>query len=126
MKHTNYIRIFIGVVSTMALILIFVSQHFDVARLFEIENKTSGFLINRTIRFILNDLFSIGLIYALFASRKHVVFAFIVQICGLVFFLLPYFVIKIYLPSYNGPLVNFLHRIILNPLLMMLLIPAFY
>jgi exosortase F-associated protein len=126
MQHINYIRLLTGIICAVALVCIFISQHFDVAALLHVQSKTAAFLVNRTIRFLLNDFFSIGLIYALFGSRQHVVFAFVVQLTGLFLFLLPYFVIKIYLPTYNGPLINFLHRIILNPLLMMLLIPAFY
>ncbi|MFN4947014.1 MAG: exosortase F system-associated membrane protein, partial [Chryseotalea sp.] len=79
-----------------------------------------------TARFIANDFLAIGLVYALFPERKYVLFAFWVQLAGLVFLLLPYFLLKLHYPSYNGPLINFLHRIILNPTLILLIIPAFY
>jgi exosortase F-associated protein len=68
----------------------------------------------------------LGLIYALFVQRKYIVFAFFVQLIGIICFLLPYFVLKVYWPSYNGPLISFLHRLIMNPTVLMLLIPAFY
>jgi exosortase F-associated protein len=84
------------------------------------------FIFNRTIRFLLNDVLAIGLLYALFRERKYVLFAIGVQIFGLFFVLIPYFIIKLGSPSYNGPLINFIHRLILNPLLILLLIPAFY
>jgi exosortase F-associated protein len=74
----------------------------------------------------LNDAFTIGLIYALFVEKKYVIFSLYVQLAGVVLFLLPYYVLKIYFPTYNGPLISFLHRLILNPVLLMLLIPAFY
>lgn len=75
---------------------------------------------------MVNDFLAIGLIYALFPEKKFVVFAFWVQLTGLIFLLLPYFLLKLQYPNYNGPLINFLHRIILNPTLILLLIPAFY
>lgn len=83
-------------------------------------------MINRTIRFLLNDLFALGLIYALFVQRKYLLFAIWVQLAGVFLFLIPYFIIKLNYPSYNGPLINYLHRLILNPTLLLLLIPAFY
>jgi exosortase F-associated protein len=117
----------IGVLCATGLVLVFLFQRFDTAHL--ISNSFShihAFLINRTIRFIINDALAIGLIYALFAERRFVVFALWVQLAGVVLFLLPYFVLKLYFPSYNGPLISYLHRLILNPTLLLLLIPAFY
>jgi exosortase F-associated protein len=119
-------RIVICVLSVAGLIAVFLFQQIDVAALIGVEVKSSRFLINRTIRFLLNDALALGLIYALFHERKYVIFALYVQVAGIFLFLLPYFVLKIYFPRYNGPLISFLHRIILNPTLLMLLIPAFY
>lgn len=120
-------RIAWGVFSVAGLIAVFLFQRVDVAAWVGFgETKLSHFLFNRTLRFLLNDALTIGLIYALFEERKYVIFAVYVQLTGLVFFLLPYFVLKLYFPSYNGPLISFLHRLVLNPTLLMLLIPAFY
>jgi exosortase F-associated protein len=120
-------RIVIGVLCSLGLLLVFLFQRVDVAGAIGLAQTNIGrFLVNRTIRFLINDALAIGLIYALFATRKYVIFAIYVQIFGVVAFLLPYFVLKIYFPSYNGPYLNFLHRLILNPTLLALLIPAFY
>ena len=120
-------RIVIGVLCCVGLLLVFLFQRIDVAGAMGMaQTNIARFLLNRTIRFLVNDALTIGLIYALFAKRKYVIFAFYVQIFGLVAFLIPYFVLKLYFPSYNGPYLNFLHRLILNPTLLMLLIPAFY
>lgn len=83
------------------------------------------FIAGRTTRFILNDLFMILLIYGIFQKKKYVIFAFYVQLAGIFFVLVPYLTIKYY-TSYNGPLISFLHRLVINPLLMLLLIPAFF
>src|SRR5688572_24045726 len=121
-----YTRIFIGFFCVAGLVFVFLFQRIDIAGYFGIESITQKFLINRSIRFIVNDGLAIGLIYALFQERKYVMFAIYVQLAGMVVFLFPYFILKIYFPSYNGPLISFLHRLVLNPTLLMLLIPAFY
>lgn len=83
------------------------------------------FVVERTFRFIINDLLMILLIYGVFQKKKYVIFAFYVQLAGVVLILIPYMIIK-YHTTYNGPLVSFMHRLIINPLLLLLLIPAFF
>ncbi|MEO1052806.1 MAG: hypothetical protein AAFX87_19380 [Bacteroidota bacterium] len=66
----------------------------------------------------------IMLIHGLFMRKEYTVFAFFVQLFGVVFLLVPYLVLK-----YNnfvalGPFVSDLHRLIVNPLLLILVIPA--
>jgi exosortase F-associated protein len=117
-------RLWIGFFAIVGLLLLFIFQKFNYAQVVGISSHLTQFIFNRTVRFFLNDSLAILLIYALFQERKYVLFAFWVQAIGFLFLLLPYFVIKIYLPDYNGPLLNFLHRIIVNPTLMLLLIPA--
>jgi exosortase F-associated protein len=119
-------RIIIGGICVIGLLCVFLFQRWDVGALMGIDSAINRFLINRTIRFLSNDAFTIGLIYALFVERKYVIFALYVQLVGLIVFLIPYFILKLYYPTYNGPLINYLHRLILNPTLLMLLIPAFY
>lgn len=85
----------------------------------------SLFVVERSTRFIINDLLMILLIYGLFLKRKYIIFAFYVQLAGVAFILVPYMIIK-YHTSYNGPLISFMHRLIINPLLLILLIPAFF
>ena len=119
-------RILIGILSIVGLVMVFLFQQFDVAGLIGLQEKLSRFYFNRTVRFLLNDALALGLIYSLFRERKYVIFALYVQIAGVIFILIPYFILKVYLPRYNGPLISFLHRLIMNPILLMLLIPAFY
>ena len=124
MKRT---RVVVGTLCVIGLLFVFLFQRIDLASLLSLaERPIDRFLINRTIRFLLNDALAVGLIYALFGERKYVVFSLYVQVAGIFLFLIPYFILKLYFPSYNGPLISFLHRLILNPTLLMLLIPAFY
>ncbi len=119
-------RLVTGLAAVCGLVAVYLFQRDITAwtRTLEIS-QFAAFATGRAIRFILNDVFTILLIYALFPKRKYVVFAIYTQLFGLLFILLPYLILKYYYPSYNGPLISFLHRLILNPLLLMLLIPAF-
>src|SRR5687768_12199092 len=122
-----YTRIFVGIFCVIGLVGVFLFQRVDIAGDLGIASEPiNKFLVNRSIRFLINDALAIWLIYALFCERKYVVFAVYVQVVGMVLFLFPYFLLKIYFPRYNGPLISFLHRLVLNPTLLMLLIPAFY
>jgi exosortase F-associated protein len=123
------LRLIIGLASVAGLLAIFVLQRYDFSHHIDFwisPTSLSKFIINRSVRFLVNDVCTIGLIYALFPYRKYVMFAISVQIAGVFLLLLPYFILKVYYPSYNGPMINFLHRLILNPVLLLLLIPAFY
>ncbi|MBT1688315.1 exosortase F system-associated membrane protein [Dawidia soli] len=120
-------RWLVGGVCATGLVLVFLFQRLDLAgSLHLVTAPVYKFLINRTVRFLLNDLLAIGLLYALFYERKYVIFALWTQLVGTALFLMPYFILKLYFPSYNGPLISYLHRLILNPTLLLLLIPAFY
>ena len=121
------VRWVVGVACVAGLMGVFLFQQINFAGLIWHEQKPMIiFFINRTIRFLLNDGLTIALIWALFNQRKYVLFSVWVQLFGFFFILIPYFVLKAYFPSYNGPLISFLHRLILNPTLLLLLIPAFY
>ncbi|HTE30245.1 MAG TPA: exosortase F system-associated protein [Chryseolinea sp.] len=124
MKVTRWI---VALLSIAGLLLVFLFQKIDVAAMLGVGAKgIDRFLVNRMIRFLINDALAVALIYALFVERKYVVFALYVQLVGVFLFLIPYFILKVYYPGYNGPLISFLHRLILNPTLLMLLIPALY
>lgn len=126
MQNQRNIRFLIGVLSVTGLVLVFLFQRTDIAGAVGVEQNMWKFVMNRSIRFMVNDVLAILLIYALFAERKYVLFAIGVQLFGLVFVLIPYFILKFNYPGYNGPLISFLHRLVLNPTLILLLIPAFY
>ena len=88
-------------------------------------SKFQLFAATKAIRFLLNDLLMILMIHGIFYKRNYTLFAFYVQLFGIIFILTPYLIIKYYHAVYNGPLISYLHRLVVNPLLMLLLIPAF-
>ncbi len=127
MQRREIVRWFIAAVSVAGLLATFLFQRADIAAfVFGGLPKTADFIVNRTIRFLVNDAFALGLIYALFPYKRYLRFAITVQIAGVVLILLPYFILKVCYPTYNGPMINFIHRLIINPILLLLLIPAFY
>lgn len=89
-------------------------------------NDPFAYTVNKIFRYLLNDLFGISIIYGLFGEKKYVRFAFYVLLFGL-FILLPIYLTIFFLqPEGFTSMLGHLHRIVLNPVLMMLLIPAFY
>lgn len=121
------------IVAFISLLLVFLFQrisYFDAfTSMLNLDASPSNFFVfsfNKTLRFVINDLLTILIIYALFYERKYVLIAFGVQLIGL-FILLPlYLLFKYHYPGYNGPMINFLHRLTLNPILLMMLIPLFF
>ena len=123
---TTYKRWSLGILSIIGLLSVYLFQHADVASWLNVSDSTIKFLVNKSLRFLINDAMMIVLIYALFYHKKYVYFALWVQLAGVVFILLPYFLLKLVFHTGNGPLVSFLHRLVINPTLLLLLIPAFY
>tara|TARA_R110002096_G_scaffold403945_1_gene601607 strand:+ start:183 stop:629 length:447 start_codon:yes stop_codon:yes gene_type:complete len=88
--------------------------------------KTLPFTVNKVVRYLLNDLFSIAIIYGLFYEKKYARFAMYVMFFGL-FVLVPVYIF-LFLNQFEGfsSMLSHLHRVVMNPVLMMLLIPAFF
>jgi len=121
-----YIRWAAGAVSVVGLMGVFLFQRDLSASFLEQTSPISSFMVNRAIRYVANDLFATLLVLALFGKKKYVMIAICVQLLGLVLILMPYAVLKMYYPGYNGPLISFFHRLVLNPTLIYLLIFFFW
>jgi len=96
---------------------------------FEINHPNIVFIVNRAVRLIINDGACMLLIWGLFKETKYLKAAFLVFTIELLIILPIYFLIKLNLegPSeLSSPLLSQIHRIIVNPLLMVILIIAFY
>ncbi len=122
------LRVFLAVFSLAGLMVVFLFQQYDYSQWFWWTNfeGTPRFIVNRLARFLINDLLMVLLIFSIFFERKYVIMAFIVQAGGLVLILTPYLLMQVYLPHIGGPMVSYLHRLTVNPLLMLVLIPAFW
>ena len=88
-----------------------------------------SFSFNRTLRLLLNDFFMLLLLAGWFQSRSVLQLAFTIQLIDF-FVLLPvYLLVKLNLEGdieISSPLLSQFHRLIVNPTLMILLIPAVY
>lgn len=81
---------------------------------------------NKLMRYLINDLAALALLWVIFQRRDFVQFAFWVLLFGLLFLLPLYFIGFFYFADRLGITLSYLHRLVMNPTLMMLLIPLFY
>jgi exosortase F-associated protein len=110
----------------VGLTLTFIFQRNDYSQIFSGINTESGkFIFNRTIRFLLNDNLMLLLIFGIFFKKSYLRFAFMVEVFGFCFLLLPYFILRYY-TDIDHMYISFIHRLIVNPTLMILLVPALY
>lgn len=127
------------VLITGALIIlaaVYLQQRFNYAGLInyilpqvlEISQANTVFIVNKTVRLILNDLACFMLIIALFPGKVYMKAALYLFLLELFVILPVYFLIKLNLegPSeISSPLLSQIHRLIVNPLLMFLLMIGF-
>lgn len=86
------------------------------------------FVANRAVRLILNDFACFLLIYAIFKEYKYVRLAFLVFLVEFFLILPLYLLLKLSLEGdseISTPLLSLIHRLIVNPTLMFLLIAGF-
>ena len=88
--------------------------------------ETTKYVFSKLFRFLLNDSLAILIIYGFFGPGKYVKFAAYILLFGLVVLLPLYLVLVVFFYPETYSFLNHLHRLVLNPVLMMLLIPAFY
>ena len=122
------VRISMVAFAMIALFLIYLFQGLNYVQGFNLS-PNSTFVANRTIRLILNDSLCMVLIAALFQKRSYLRLAGIIFMIELLIILPAYLLIKLSLegPSeISSPLLSPIHRMIVNPLLMIILIGAFY
>ena len=123
-------RILYSTLAVTTLVALYLFQRFNYAEIISLSfSANTQFIINKTIRFIFNDLAVILLIYAIFNNRGLLKIAFSIQLLELLLILPLYFYIKLSLEGpteLSSPLLSFVHRIVVNPIIMLLLIPAFW
>jgi len=94
-----------------------------------VDHPHVAFAFNKTLRLLVNDLLCMVLIVAIFRERKYLRVAFGVFLFEL-FLLLPlYLWIKLRWEGdseISSPLLSPVHRLIINPMLMLILMVGFY
>ena len=112
-------------VALVGLSLVYFFQQFNYAALLGNYHPYTEFVINKTVRYLLNDNLCILIIYALYYKRTYTLMGFYVELFGLVVLLPFYFILKLSLEGeteLSSPMLSFIHRLIINPTLMILLI----
>lgn len=83
-------------------------------------------LVNILVRYILNSVVSIAIIYVLYKNIKLVWFSFKIYSIAFVFFSLCLIIILKFNEGSNYLLLFYVRRFLIQPILVLLLIPAFY
>ena len=127
LKH-KWTRWVIGGLAVTALAMTYIFQRYDFSALAGSYSPNGKFIINRLVRFILNDSACLLLIMAVFNKATYLRLSTWVFAAEL-FILLPlYFLVKLTLEGgseISSPLLSQFHRMIVNPLLMIVLMMGF-
>ena len=87
------------------------------------------FIFNKFLRLTINDTACLLMIYAIFYDKKYVKVGGMIQLIEMFVILPIYFVIKLTVEGdseISSPLLSQIHRLIINPVLMVLLMIGFY
>lgn len=87
------------------------------------ESK-QGYLFNRALRFAWNEVMGLLAIATLFRQKKYINFSIVYFLVGLFVLLPAYLVFNEYIPQ--SPVTALFHRLTFNPVIILLLIPAFF
>lgn len=135
LKKFSTLRVFSILTAITALITIYMFQRYNyangIAAIFGsgIISENAEFIVNRTIRLCVNDLAVILLLFSFFNDRNLLKVAFLIQLFEMLIILPIYFYFKLQFegPSeISSPLLSFVHRIVVNPIILLLLIPAYW
>jgi len=117
----------------LGLLLVFVFQRVDYLSIFTVgeaqRNLEASFVVNRAVRLILNDALCLLLIANIFQRADYNRLAWRVFLVELLLVLPIYLFVKLKLEGpteISSPLLQPIHRMIVNPLLMIILMGALY
>ena len=125
-------RLLMIVVAILGLALVYLFQNLDLLSLICPDcsfHPYTHFALRKFVRVLLNDTFMLLLIYALFMDPAVTRIAWYVQLIDTLILLPLYLIIKL---TFEGdgeisiPLLSQFHRLIVNPTLMLLVIPAVF
>ncbi len=129
LPHKFWVRTALFLTGIVILGFVYIFQRINLAGVLGDFRPNVIFIINRTIRLILNDLACFLIILALFKDRKYLKIAFLVFLVELLIILPAYLIIKLTIEGdseISSPLLSQVHRLIVNPMLMILLIAGFF
>jgi exosortase F-associated protein len=123
------IRVCLALTGLALLVVSYLYQYKDILELLAgtTYREEYHFVLNRIFRILLNDVGMTMIIYAIFLDKEIVKLALIIQLIDLVILLPVYLALK--LPAegvseLSSPFLSQFHRLVVNPILLILLIPA--
>ncbi len=127
-SNNRFINALWVAVAIWGIVLTFLLQDFSFLDHYEISGQVR-FALRKILRVLLNDLFMLIFIIAWFKDWKVTRLALMVQLIDGLILLPLYLILKLQLEGtseISSPLLSQFHRLIINPTLMILLIPAIY
>lgn len=88
--------------------------------------ETFRMVLNLLFRYGLNMLISLGLIYLIFKDRMMIQFSFFLYLIAFVVLIISFFLVIKFYGSHNNFLLFYIRRFLIQPLFVLLFIPAFY
>ena len=126
-------RIILACAGLLILLAMYLFQRFSFAALLPGDLASTSphtvFVINKATRLIINDAACFILIFAIFREAKYLRLSFYVFLFELLVLLPIYFLFKLSLEGdseISSPLLSQVHRLIVNPMLMILLMAGFF
>jgi exosortase F-associated protein len=123
-------RWILAVIAVIILMLTYLFQGINVSGIIGIgAHPYVTFIINKTTRLLLNDVACLLLIISIFQKKKYAVVAVYVFLFEVLVLLPVYFVLKLNIEGdteISSPLLSQIHRMIINPTLMIVLMLSFF
>jgi hypothetical protein len=124
-----FVRALLVVIAILILGSVYIFQRSSLASLFEYElSPNVVFAINRLARLVINDFACFILIYACFLKKMYLKLAFLLFLIEILVIFPLYLALKLTIEGdseISSPLLSQIHRLIVNPTLMLLLIAGF-
>lgn len=125
----NWARALLGVLAVLLLGIVYVFQlhlaEWSASVMRDVSWLYAGFIFSKSLRLIMNDAIVLLLFISVFNRAAELKLASYVFLAEVVLILPLYFVIKLNLEGdteLSSPLFSFVHRLIVNPLLMLILL----
>ena len=123
-------KIWLLVLAIAGLVISFLLQHIDMLHVLQMDvNPYIHFTIRKIIRVIINDLCMLLIIHVWFNNKSITKLAYNVMLIDTLLLLPLYLALKLSIEGdseISSPLLSQLHRVIVNPTLMILIIPGVY
>jgi exosortase F-associated protein len=128
--NNKFLRLSLAILAMLVLLISFQFRTLNFTGLafgYEASDLRPWMVIsNKVIRYLVNDIAALTLLWVLFQRRDYLQLAVLVLLFGLLILLPIYFIGYFYYSEMLGVTLSYLHRLVMNPTLMMLLIPLFY